>query len=429
MLSRIAKPRLVGVLLLILLVFASIAGAGCAGAPSRGWSGPAVVDNVLYVGTIQGKILALDLATAGPGQPPDQRWDAQDVVGGLGGGGFGCTTQMSKPMGMYGTPAVKNGKIYIGAYDGNVLWVATDGTSVSRSKFKTGGPIVGSVAIDGDTLYVGSSDGKLYALDLNVSDLSNSLKDGWPFETGDKIWSTPVISNGVVYITSADHNLYAIDAASGNEIWRFETEAAIMSTPLVVNGKVYVGGGDWKFYAIVAATEDERLAANARGQGTPSDLTREPESVFEGAGNWFWTQALLHNGEIWVGNLDHKIYVLNAANVAEEVHEPYSTGGMVKAPPVLLDGFIVVGSQDGKIYAINPATKDMAVYAIDRETEEVAESGKAVKPLPPIFAPMFADTVNGILYFHAQNGTQTIYAFKLATQEVLWSFRTDKISD
>ncbi len=380
-----------------------------------------MVDNILYVGTLQGKIFALDLTTAGPGQAPDQVWDPKTVVGAVGGGGFGCTTQVSKPMGMYGTPVVKNGKVYIGAYDGNVLWVSIDGQGKSDPNFETGAPIIGSVVIDGDTLFVGSSNGKLYALSLD-------LKENWHFETDGKIWSTPVVSNGVVYITSADHNLYAIDEASGNEIWRFETNAAIMSTPLVANGKVYIGGCDRKFYAIAAATEDERLAANAREQGTPSDLTRDFESVFEGAGNWFWTQALAYNGEIWVGNLDHKVYVLNAANVREQVHDPYVTGGMVHAPPVALDELIVVGSQDGKIYAINTASKEMAVYAIDRETEEVAASGKPKKPLPPIFAPMFADTVNGILYFHAQNGTHTLYAFKLSTQEVLWSLRTDKIS-
>ena len=427
MLSNATKPRLSRILPLIVLALAALAAVGCAGAPSRGWSGPLVSDNVLYVGTLQGKILALDLTTAdlSEGLPPETKWDPLDVVGSLG-GGLSCG-RVSKPMGMYGTPAVNNGRVYIGAYDGNVLYVTTNG-EVSGTKFETGGPIVGSVVLYGDTLFVGSTDGRLYALSLDLK-----LKEGWPFKTGGKIWSTPVVSDNVVYLASADHNLYAIDAESGNEIWRFETGAAIMSTPLVANAKVYIGGCDRKFYAIEAATEDERRAASQREQGSPTEASRDSaDSVFEGARNWFWTQALAYNGEIWVGNLDHKVYVLNADNVAEEVHDPYPTGGMVYAPPVVLDGLIVVGSQDGKIYAINAENKDVAVYAIDAKTEEVVQSPEKPKNrLPPILAPLCPDTANGIVYFHAQGltGPETLYALRLSANsaEVLWSFRTDVI--
>jgi outer membrane protein assembly factor BamB len=419
MLSNATEPRLSRILLLTVLALAALAAVGCAGAPSRGWSGPLVSDNVLYVGTLQGKILALDLTTGdlSEGLAPEKKWDPLDVVGALGGGGFSCG-RVSTPMGLYGTPAVKNGRVYIGAYDGNVLYVTTNG-EVSGTKFETDGPIVGSVLIDGDTLFVGSSDGNLYALTLD-------LKEKWHFKTEGKIWSTPVVSDNVVYIASADHNLYAIDAGSGNGIWRFESKAAIMSTPVVANGRIYIGGCDRKFYSIDAATEEERLAANARENGSPSDLTRDASSVFEGASNWFWTQALVHNGEVWVGCLDHNVYVLNAQTLELVAEMP--TGGMVYAPPVSVDGLVVVGSQDGKIYAIDAGSKDVAVCAIDAKTEKIVQSPeKPKKPLSPIFAPLYVDPVKGIVYFHSQNGTHTLYAFELSTKEVLWSFRTDVI--
>jgi outer membrane protein assembly factor BamB len=423
MLSKATKSRLSRLLPLIVLALAALAAVGCTAAPSRGWSGPLVSDNILYVGNLQGKILALDLTTAdlSEGLAPEMKWDPLAIVGSLG-GGFTCGN-VSKPMGMYGMPAVNNGRVYIGAYDGNVLYVTTNG-EVSGTKFETGGPIIGGVVIDGDTLFVGSSDGKLYALTLDLK-----LKDGWPFKTEGKIWSTPVVDHGVVYIASADHNLYAIDAESGNEIWRFETEAAIMSTPLVANGKVYIGGCDRKFYSVDAAKEEERLAA----AGGASPTTRESDSPFEGARNWFWTQALYYNGEIWVGSLDHKVYVLDAETL--EYVTDISTEGMVYAPPVVmpLEGLVIVGSQDGRIYAINAATKDVTVYAIDAKTDEVFEppDNKPKNPLSPILAPLYPDpdSVNGIVYLHAQDGTHTIYAIRLSADsaEVLWKFRTDVI--
>jgi outer membrane protein assembly factor BamB len=420
MFSSLKKPGLSQILLVMVLALGALSAAGCAGAPSRGWSGPLVSDNVLYVGTLQGKIVALDLTTASPsdGIAPRPLWDPKVLAQPTGGSGLACG-RISSPMGIYGTPVVKNGRIYVGAYSGTVLWITTDGLSVSSPSFEAGGDIVGSVVIDGDTLFVGSSNGRLYALDLNLK-----LKDGWPFRTGGEIWSTPVVSNGVVYVSSADHNLYAIDTESGNEIWRFETKAAIMSTPLVANGKVYIGGCDRKFYAVEAANEDERVAAANGAMPT----TRGADNVFQGAGNWFWTQALAYNGEIWVGCLDHRVYVLTA-DTLDYVAE-IKTGGMVHAPPVAFpaEGLIVVGSQDGKIYVINAESKDVSAYAVDAKTEDVVKSPeKAKNPLPPIFAPLHADTVNGIVYFHAQNGNHTLYAFKLSTTEVLWSFRTDKI--
>jgi len=418
MLSKATKPSLSRILLLVVLAIGALVAVGCAGAPSRGWSGPLVSDNVLYVGTLKGFIVALDLTTASSSDGVELRWDPKLVAEPTSGSGFSCG-RVSSAMGIYGTPVVKDGRIYVGAYSGEVVWISTDGSSRSNSSFEAAGDIVGSIVIAGETLYFGSSGGTLYALDLN-------LNEKWRFETKGEIWSTPVVADNVVYIASADHYLYAIHAESGNEIWRFETKAAIMSTPLLANGRVYIGGCDRKFYDIEAAREEERVAARDGAMPT----ARQADRVFGGASNWFCTQALAYDGEIWVGSLDHSIYVLNAGTL--ELVTEIETGGMVYAPPVLFprEGLVVVGSQDGKIYAINAETKDVSVYAIDAETEEVVASPEKPKNrLPPILAPLYADIVNGIVYFHSQDGTHTLYAFKLSTQEVLWSFRTDKISD
>lgn len=441
MLSRATLPKLSRPLLLLVIVAIALCAVGCSAAPSRGWSGPLVSDNVLYVGTIQGKVVAYDVVGEG------QKW-ARTVAEAAGGGGMscvgGCSGGMSTAMSLYGTPAVRGDRLYIGTYStGEVMWVALDGSAVSSLTYKTGKDIVGSVTIDGDTLYVGNSAGKVYALDLTVSDFSDSLKEGWPFETGGKIWSTPVVKDGVVYVSSADHKLYAIDAASGNEIWRFEIDAAFMSTPLVDNGTVYIGGCDRQFYAVAAATEEERLAAGARDPEAPSELTREASCVFEGAGNWFWTQAMAYNGQIWVGCLDHRVYVLDAGTL-EKVGE-VKTGGMVYAPPVAANGLVMVGSRDGCIYLIDPETLECSgysidpekdrdrvtqVYASDPETGEVVKTKEEPEHAPaPILAPLQVDPSGDVVYIHAQDGKHMIHAFSLSTRDVLWSFRTDEINE
>ncbi|MCX5991206.1 MAG: PQQ-binding-like beta-propeller repeat protein [Chloroflexi bacterium] len=429
MISDIKKFKPIKAISIILLLLCILLVTGCTSAPSRGWSGPLVKEGVLYVGTIEGKVIALDLTSISDGTP-DLKWD-KDVGAATGGGGFSCSTRVSKPMGVYGTPVLYEGRLYVGAYNGDILYFnISDG---SRSDpFSTDGAIVGDPVVDGDSVFVASSDGKLYAFDLDLH-----LKPGWPFKTGDKIWSTPVVRNGIVYISSADHKLYAVDTASGKEIWHFEAEAAILSTPLVVDGTmIYIGACDRKFYALDAATEEERLNAVSRQEGSPVPV-REAKSVFDGAGNWFWTQALPYNGEIWVGCLDHSVYALDAVTLEERAR--VTTQGMVYAPPVLLGDRIIVGSQDGRVYAIDPETRDWTAYTIEGDTDSSTPDvyvsqdtellKEAKKPLAPIFAPLYAGSDNDTVYFHAQDGTHTLYALALSTEEVVWSFRTDKISE
>lgn len=391
MLLNINKAKSGKLLLSILTIFSLCFVVGCySSAPSRGWSGPVVSDDgILYVGTIEGKVIALDTST---GEPIGWEKELEKKAT----GGFGCAGRFSQPMSIYGTPWVGDEVVYVGGYDGNVY--AFDIESSMSSKFETGGAIVGSPIVAYETLFVGSSDGKLYALNLDLSP-----KWGEPFKTGDKIWSTPAINNGVVYIGSCDHRLYALDAETGEEIWRFEAEAAILSTPLVSEGTVYVGDCHNKFYAIDAATEEERLTASERGEGD-SAPDRTAKWVFNKAGNWFWTQALAYNGEIWVGCLDHKVYAINAQD-PEDFKEVLETEGMIRTPPVLVNGLIIIGSEDGNIYAINPDDKTSTPL---RDLEA------------PILAPIYANIENGVIYVHAQDGEHMLYAIDVETGDDIW---------
>jgi len=71
--------------------------------------------------------------------------------------------------------------------------------------FTTGGYIRSSPAIVVDgTIYVGSSDGKLYAMNPDGS-------EKWSFTTGNSVQSSPAIgADGTIYVGSFDGRLYAI---------------------------------------------------------------------------------------------------------------------------------------------------------------------------------------------------------------------------
>jgi len=85
---------------------------------------------------------------------------------------------------------------------------ATDGTQ-KRAK-ETTGKVRSSPAIGADgTIYVGSYDNKLYAINPD-----GTLK--WAFETENYVHSSPAIGgDGTIYVGSDDKHLYAIYGSSG----------------------------------------------------------------------------------------------------------------------------------------------------------------------------------------------------------------------
>ena len=85
------------------------------------------------------------------------------------------------------------------------------------------------------------------------------------------MYSSPAIgSAGTVYVGSGDKKLYAINGKSGVKLWEFETGSQVSSSPAIgSDGTVYVGSGspDNKLYAI--KTDSKGLAKSPwpmRGQ-------------------------------------------------------------------------------------------------------------------------------------------------------------------
>jgi outer membrane protein assembly factor BamB len=64
--------------------------------------------------------------------------------------------------------------------------------------------------------------------------------------------SSPAIgSDGTVYVGSGDKKLYAINGKTGGKLWEFETGDEVYSSPAIgSDGTVYVGSADKKLYAI-----------------------------------------------------------------------------------------------------------------------------------------------------------------------------------
>ena len=82
----------------------------------------------------------------------------------------------------------------------------------------------------------------------------------WEFQTGGYVDSSPAIgSDGTVYVGSGDTKLYALNGQTGVKLWEFETEDWVSSSPAIgSDGTVYVGSYDNNLYAI--KTDSKGLA-------------------------------------------------------------------------------------------------------------------------------------------------------------------------
>ena len=101
-----------------------------------------------------------------------------------------------------------------------------------------------SPAIADGVVYIGSLDGRLYALDARTGE------EKWSFKTDGRVYSSPAIAGSMVYFGSGDGRLYALDARTGQEKWRFKTDGGVNSSPAVAGGVVYFGSTDGYLYAV-----------------------------------------------------------------------------------------------------------------------------------------------------------------------------------
>lgn len=142
---------------------------------------------------------------------------------------------------IFSTPAVVNNTVYFGSSDKYVYAVnATDGTELWR--FQTHGRVVSSPTVLDGTVYLGSEDNHVYALDANDGTAQ------WRFRSEGAIGSSPAVTDGTVYVgcwcqsPDVDGMIHALDPDAGSEKWRFRTDQKVDSSPAVADGTQCISG-------------------------------------------------------------------------------------------------------------------------------------------------------------------------------------------
>ena len=236
--------------------------ANFGGVGAGGPSSSTIVNGVLYVGSYDGNVYALN-ATNG-----------QKIWSYLTQGSVGSS------------PAFVNGVVYIGSGDGNVYALnAKNGARIWN--YKTGYPVGSSPAVVNGVVYIGSCDGNVYALKAgdgdklwNYTTHGTGLLPSKTYVNGTTVYfvlSSPAVVNGVVYVGSDDGNVYALNAKDGIKLWNYTTGDYIWSSPAVVGGVLYVPSDD-SLYAL-NATDGSKLWSYTGGNGQQWNAESSPAAA------------------------------------------------------------------------------------------------------------------------------------------------------
>lgn len=296
-------------------------------------------------------------------------------------------------------PIVANNKVYsasragdVIAYDqktGEELWQVDLSDAKNERSFwssrvsalLSGGPTVGL-----DKIYIGSENGKIYALNAQSGELA------WEANIKGEVINAPAVESNIVVVNSASGIMKALDAETGTELWKAEQDVPALtlrgiSTPVIASGGVLVGTGKggidvyilnsgqqgWstEIGEATGSTELERVidvdsapvifgdkiyAVSSRGNLAAIDLK---------SGRILWKrqyssyrQISIYRNTIFLTNLRGHVYAIDRVNGIERWSNLALANRGVSGPAVV-DNYVVVGDFEGYIHWLDQDTGEI----------------------------------------------------------------------
>jgi outer membrane protein assembly factor BamB len=272
----------------------------------------------------------------------------------------------------------QDGTLYAGSNDGYVYALdASNGSLLWR--YKTGGAIQASPVIANGIVYVDSKDHYVYAINAADGTLS------WRYKTGNAVLASPTISGNLLYVGSTDGYLYALDTTNGSLVWRYPTHKAIFAAPVFNNNTVYVVSSNGMLYALDAT------------QGTYLWHVQPRKTRF--------TSFAVANGLIYAGTNTGYLDALDASHRGTVLWSS-RIGETIQTTPTIAGSDIYVSNSSGFLYALNADKRGAKLWSYRTHSS----------------IPAQVTVSNGYVYFTALN--HFLYALNATNGSQAWRYRT-----
>lgn len=290
---------------------------------------PSLVDDGVYVGFDDGVLRKLDAETGA--LVWEYRTRQAEVEEG---------NAPEDNSGIHGTPAVVDGRVFIGAYDG-WMYALDAGSGELLWDRKLGGSIGASPAVHGDVVLIAVEypwpDGRIFALDAETGCVAYESR-----RIGDHPHSSTTvdIDRGLAFVGANNGSFTAWDLREERELWATATGGEIKSTAAVVDDLVYITSWDTRLHAFSIETGFRQFsfATDSLSMSSPS----------------------VHEGVAWFGSHDGYLYAIDAdpeATYADDqerlLWRTWLGDRILSSPTVVADsGVLLVGSNNGTLAAL-----------------------------------------------------------------------------
>jgi len=309
-------------------------------------SSPVISDGVVYIGSIDGSLYAIDLVTG------KKRWSyaTEDAI--------------------EASPLVHDGMVYVGSCDG--FFYALDATTGALLwKYETDDTIMAgatySQSPDGRTVVlVGGYDARLYCF------VAKSGEKLWSYETSHYLNGTPAVADGKAVFGGCDAVLHVVSVATGAQVDAIELGAAchVAASVAVADGKAYLGHHGNAFVCVDLETADPVWVYPSDQHGFFSSPSITSDRVVFGGrdshlhcvrredGKKIWTfrtrrkvdgSPVVIGDKVVFGSGDGHLYLLRLED-GKELWS-YEVGRSIFSSPAVAGGMIVIGSNDKSLYA------------------------------------------------------------------------------
>ena len=269
---------------------------------------PAVADGVVYAGSDDNSVYALDAATG------SMLWSFEtgDII--------------------RSTPTLAGGAVYVGS-DDNHVYALNSETGAMLWKHDTSDEVQYSPVVTDGVVYIGAQgdvDYSVHALDAVSGE--QVWAAGVPYPYGVEFAVT--VANGKLYAPGASGEFYAMDASTGEVLWSLDVGMGSESPPTVLNGVVYLTAVNTA-YALDEATGEEIWS-----YGTEKFPAVDHPAVVSDGVYYFAPDSNLYALDVTTGHM--RWY--------------YPADDLITDVPVVAEGMVLVRSESGVFHALNAAT-------------------------------------------------------------------------
>ena len=241
-------------------------------------------------------------------------------------------------------PAVAYGRIYVAQQAGRFFAVNTKtGRILWKKHFRrclAASPVVRDGVVYQAVMHplpCGTSNRR--ARGFVVAMDARSGRELWRFNAG-AIESTPLLRGETLYFGSWDHHLYAVDIRGGRLRWAYRADDEVNTAPAYAGGTIFVGTDGGRVHGVWARTGRMRW--------------RNSSFARFGRREYFYATPTVAYGRVFIGNTDGTMYAYGASS--GRLLWASRAGSYVYTAAAVWKRTVYVGSYDGNVYAFDAAT-------------------------------------------------------------------------